>query len=146
MPPEPFISPANEYEDAPSEDEIAATAALDDTEAAASPEDMARRNRRIKLQVERVQRAWKDMMATPHGREAVWELLNDCGITQMRIAKSPFGFPDTNETFFEAGKHAVGEALSQKLQIIDYESHRAMMLEHHPAFAPPRKTKRAKPQ
>jgi hypothetical protein len=106
----------------------------------ASPKAYRQRVSKIE-QVEQEREAfWRSVMADPIGRRAIWEFLTlDCHFEETRFAVGPNGFPQSESTWFEAGRQEVGQRLAKSLQKRCREGYLAMLDENDPAFAKPRK-------
>jgi hypothetical protein len=147
MPPEPYVPPADEYEDIP-EDREEEPRALD-----ARPRDdgtidltdpVAQRTARAsqKRLDREVAEYWKRQLDDKIGRRALWELLVSFHAFETRFSIGNSGFPCPEATWFQAGESSAGQRLFMSLQRHNFAGAHQMLIEHNPDFAPPKKPKR----
>ena len=83
---------------------------------------------------------WNSVIATPIGRKFIWEFLAmDCHFEETRFSVGPNGFPQSESTWFEAGRQDIGQRLAKSLQKRCRDLYLVMLDENDPAFARPRK-------
>lgn len=113
----------SEDEDAPQESEP------DDTPNAADPEQSKRHRKKAKFDSELIEEFWRKSLANPSGRLAIYNLLRDAGIFEVKIGTTPTGFPSVEKTFYHIGEQGFGWRLWRTLMRIDYEGVLHMMKE-----------------
>ncbi len=102
----------------------------------ASPK--AYRQRVSKIEQEEQERIafWASVMGDPVGRRVMWQFLTlDCHAFETRFAVGPNGFPQSESTWFEAGRQEVGQRLYKSLLKRCRDSVWAMHDECDPDFA-----------
>lgn len=77
---------------------------------------------------------WRRVLADEVGLEIVWGLLTDAHTFETRFACGPNGFPQTEATWFHAGRQEFGLALYHKLLQIDVAAVQRMHALHDPRF------------
>lgn len=85
---------------------------------------------------------WKACLATPIGRQEIWELLTvRCHTFENRFACGPNGFPQPEATWFQAGEKNVGSEFYQDLLFMDRNGVMAMHEQCDPRYAKPKRRK-----
>lgn len=102
----------------------------------ASPSAYKRRLSKIEQAERDRQDFWRSVMADPIGRKQIWDFLSlDCHAFETRFSVGPNGFPQSESTWFEAGRQEVGQRLHAMLFKTCRELVGAMHDEHDPRFA-----------
>jgi len=79
---------------------------------------------------------WRRTLADPIGRRELWGIIQtECHAFESRFACGPSGFPQTEATWFEAGKQDVGQRLFQTSFMRDPVNAMLMLAENDPRFA-----------
>jgi hypothetical protein len=104
-----------------------------------------RTRKRIDNEAELASKFWRDVFSTPVGRREMWRLLSSGSNgdpLRPPFALGPSGFPQPEATWFEAGRYATAQTWLQIWSIYAREGVFAMLDEHDPRFAKPRKARR----
>ena len=102
---------------------------------AASERQAERKEKRLARWRREDHKFWRDALATEIGRRAVWQILQAGHFTEQRFACGPNGFPQSEATWFEAGKRAVVQDIHNSLDVIDHEGVYLMKCEKDPRYA-----------
>ncbi len=79
---------------------------------------------------------WRRILADPIGRREMWGIIQtECHAFEERFACGPNGFPQTEATWFEAGRQSVGQRIFQTILARDPVNTMRMLTEHDPRFA-----------
>ena len=86
---------------------------------ASASDDQAVKDQEDKTKIEAREASafWRAILSDQVGKREVYKLLIQMDAFDVPFAASPIGFPDTNATFFKAGKISAGQILYQMLAI-----------------------------
>jgi len=105
----------------------------------ASPNAYRKRLSRVEREEQERAAFWQSVMADPVGRRIIWQFLTlDCHAFETRFAVGPNGFPQSESTWFEAGRQEVGQRLYKSLLKRCRDSVFVMHDENDPDFAKPK--------
>lgn len=129
---EDFLPAEDGAADAPPPPELGAEAATGD--GASVQKEKRRRTAALRAKDED-DKFWRDALSTLVGRRCLWRHLVEANLGKTTFVCGPNGFPDSNGTWFEAGKRAVADRLFADLQILDHMGVYLMLCENDPAYA-----------
>jgi hypothetical protein len=147
MPPEPFVPPADEYEDMPEhvEDESRDAGAVDQTPSATDAKAQARAKHLRKLNEKKVAEFWsKRVLNDEVGRGVVWGMLASLDTFRTSVPVGPGGLANPEAAWFQYGQRQAGMGIFLTAMKQDYMATHQMLVEHHPDFALPKPVRRKK--
>lgn len=101
-------------------------------------DSVAVRKRETKAQLarRRADEWWRKTLDDPIGRRELWGIIQtECHAFDERFACGPNGFPQTEATWFEAGRQSVGLRIYQTIMARDPMNTHQMLIENDPRFA-----------
>lgn len=82
---------------------------------AGEPAAVRKRETKAQLRQRKADEWWGRLLDDPVGRREVFGILAECHTFEERFACGPNGFPQSEATWFEAGRQSVGLRLFQTL-------------------------------
>lgn len=84
---------------------------------------------RLRVQRENRDRGWREMLATPIGRQALYELYAEC-MAERDVVRGMDGKTSVPDTMRALGKQAIGNWLSNRAMLADHRNWLVLLAEN----------------
>jgi len=103
---------------------------------AGEPGAVKKRETKAQLRQRQSDAWWNKLLSDPVGRREMWGIIQtECHAFEERFATGPNGFPQSEATWFEAGRQSVGQRIWQTMFMRDPAGAMLMLAENDSRFA-----------